>query len=379
MRGFEDHEIANHVDEWRSRIHPKDLDRVLQSLDAYLAKQRPEFCEEYRFQEKDGSYIWILDRGVALWADDGVPLRMVGSESDITERKRGEVALQESESRFRNLFEQSPIAYQSLDITGRFIDVNDQLCDLLGYSREELIGRAFDEVWAGEHGPMFPDKFDQFKRQHQITTDLQLVKKTGEIVTVVLAGRIQRDKDASFLMTHCILTDITERKRAEEALRDREAALARFKSTLDQTQDCVFMFDPDSRSFFTATDDESVLASVLAGAQGYVLKDIDSGHLVQSIRAVSNGQSILNPALTKLALSWVKAWSAQADPMQGQFLSPQEERVLALVAESLTNKEIAARMQLSDKTVKNYLANMFQKLGISRRTQAATFFVKRQV
>jgi DNA-binding NarL/FixJ family response regulator len=74
----------------------------------------------------------------------------------------------------------------------------------------------------------------------------------------------------------------------------------------------------------------------------------------------------------------VKAGPAQAVPVRKQSLAPQEERVLALVAEGLTNKEIASAMQLSDKTVKNYLSNMFQKLQISRRAQAATFFVKRQ-
>jgi two-component system response regulator DevR len=137
---------------------------------------------------------------------------------------------------------------------------------------------------------------------------------------------------------------------------------------------------PMTRIIFLTSyaDDESVLAAVLAGAQGYVLKNIDSSLLVRSIRAVFNGQSILSPALTQRALNWIKAWPEQNGPVRGQSLSPQEERVLALVAEGLTNKEIAATMQLSDKTVKNYLANMFQKLHISRRAQAASFFVKRQ-
>ena len=125
-------------------------------------------------------------------------------------------------------------------------------------------------------------------------------------------------------------------------------------------------------------DDESVLAAVLAGAHGYVLKNIDSSLLVRSIRAVSTGQSILNPALTQGALNWIKAWPAQAGTVPEQSLSPQEARALALVAEGLTNKEIATTMQLSDKTVKNYLANMFQKLHVSRRAQAAALFVKRQ-
>ena len=125
-------------------------------------------------------------------------------------------------------------------------------------------------------------------------------------------------------------------------------------------------------------DDESALAAVLAGAQGYVLKTIDSSLLIRSIHAVSDGQSILNPVLARRALDWITAWPDQAGSVRGQSLSPQEERVLALVAEGLTNKEIAAGMQLSDKTVKNYLANIFQKLHISRRAQAATFFTKRQ-
>jgi DNA-binding NarL/FixJ family response regulator len=101
---------------------------------------------------------------------------------------------------------------------------------------------------------------------------------------------------------------------------------------------------------------------VLAGAHGYVLKNIDSSMLARSIRAVFNGQSILDPALIQRALSWSKSWLAQAQSSREQSLAPQEERVLALIAEGLTNKEIAATIQLSDKTVKNYLANMFQNL-----------------
>jgi two-component system response regulator DevR len=137
---------------------------------------------------------------------------------------------------------------------------------------------------------------------------------------------------------------------------------------------------PTTRIIFLTSyaDDASALAAVLAGAQGYFLKNIDAGLLIRSIHAVSNGQSILDPALTQRALNWIKAGQAQAGPVREQSLAPQEERVLALVAEGLTNKEIATAMQLSDKTVKNYLSNMFQKLQISRRTQAATFFHKRQ-
>lgn len=137
---------------------------------------------------------------------------------------------------------------------------------------------------------------------------------------------------------------------------------------------------PTMRVIFLTSfaDDEFALAAVLAGAQGYVLKNIDADLLVQSIHAVFKGQSLLSPTLAQRALIRAKAEPAQAGPVRKQFLAPQEERVLALVAEGLTNKEIGAALQLSDKTVKNYLSNMFQKLHITRRAQAATFFVKRQ-
>lgn len=125
-------------------------------------------------------------------------------------------------------------------------------------------------------------------------------------------------------------------------------------------------------------DDDSVLAAVLAGAHGYVLKAIDALSLIRAIRSVSEGRSILDPAVTDRALAWLRGLAAGKDMPGVEKLSAQEERVLALVAEGKTNKEIATALDLSDKTVKNYLANVFHKLHITRRSQAAAFFVKRQ-
>ncbi len=124
-------------------------------------------------------------------------------------------------------------------------------------------------------------------------------------------------------------------------------------------------------------DDDSVLAAVLAGARGYVLKEIDSTSLIRAIHAVAEGHSILDPEVTDRALRWLRGFASGQD-LPSDKLSLQEERVLALVAEGKTNKEIASALDLSDKTVKNYLATVFQKLRITRRAQAAAFFVKRQ-
>jgi DNA-binding NarL/FixJ family response regulator len=124
-------------------------------------------------------------------------------------------------------------------------------------------------------------------------------------------------------------------------------------------------------------EDESVLAAVLAGAQGYVLKDIDTPSLLNAIQTVAEGQSILDPAVVERAIRWVQRFASGQQVKGDNTLSEQEERVLALVAEGRTNKEIAASLNLSDKTVRNYLTNVFKKLRITRRAQAAAFFVKR--
>jgi two-component system response regulator DevR len=142
----------------------------------------------------------------------------------------------------------------------------------------------------------------------------------------------------------------------------------------------IFAGHPATRIIFLTSymNGDSARAAVRAGAQGYVVKNIDSDRLILSILGVSNGQSMFDPVLTQQALNR-NVGSVETRPEREPSLAPQEERVLALMAKGLTNKEIAVSMQLSDKTVKNYVANMFQKLQISRRAQAAAYFVRRQV
>lgn len=123
-------------------------------------------------------------------------------------------------------------------------------------------------------------------------------------------------------------------------------------------------------------DDDTVFQAIAAGAEGYLLKEIDSEGLVQAIRKVAAGQSILDPAVTGRVFGRMKNLSEPVAREKIDLLSSQERRVLALVAEGKTNKEIAANLGLSDKTVKNYLSNVLDKLRFSRRSQAAAFFVQ---
>ncbi len=125
-------------------------------------------------------------------------------------------------------------------------------------------------------------------------------------------------------------------------------------------------------------DDEAVFASIMAGASGYFLKQIRGEELVRAIETVAAGGSLLDPTVTRKVLEKVKRLASGHQPDEIATLSAQERRVLALVAEGKTNKEIAAAMGLSDKTVKNYLSHVFEKLNLTRRAEAAAFFARRR-
>ena len=124
-------------------------------------------------------------------------------------------------------------------------------------------------------------------------------------------------------------------------------------------------------------DEEAVFSSILAGASGYLLKQIRGQELVRAIETVAAGQSLLDPAVTQMVLEKVQRLASGGQPDDVTQLSAQERKVLALVAEGKTNKEIAAALGLSDKTVKNYLSHIFDKLHLSRRSEAAAFFARR--
>ncbi len=115
-------------------------------------------------------------------------------------------------------------------------------------------------------------------------------------------------------------------------------------------------------------DDQALLDAVLAGAAGYVLKDVRGNDLVQGIRTVAAGGSLLDPRAASLVLERLRS-PKPPDPLEQ--LSEQERKILALIGEGLTNREIAARLFLAEKTVKNYVSNVLAKLGLQRRTQVA--------
>lgn len=122
------------------------------------------------------------------------------------------------------------------------------------------------------------------------------------------------------------------------------------------------------------SDDEALYGAVMAGASGYILKQIHGTDLVGAVRTVAGGRSLLDPESTTRMLERLRADAVREDPLSE--LTDQERRVLELIGEGLTNREIGTRMYLAEKTVKNYVSRVLAKLGMARRTQAAAYAVR---
>ena len=124
-------------------------------------------------------------------------------------------------------------------------------------------------------------------------------------------------------------------------------------------------------------DEEAVFSAIVAGASGYLLKQVRGRDLVAALEAVGRGESLLDPAVTEKVLERVRRIATGGAPDDLAQLTAQEQKILLLVAEGKTNKEIAAEVFLSDKTVKNYVSSILSKLNLQRRAQAAAYLAKR--
>lgn len=146
LRGYTDQEIGNSEEEWSNNIHPDDRERISASVQSHFAGETPVFCEEYRIRCKDGSWKWILDRGIAQKDGNGTVIRMAGSESDITERKLAENALCDREAQLRLIMDATPALISYLDLDFRYLRVNATYEKWFGISAEQVLGRKAEEL-----------------------------------------------------------------------------------------------------------------------------------------------------------------------------------------------------------------------------------------
>jgi len=250
MLGYADHEIPNHLDEWALRVHPDDLEWVTQVIQDHFDGKTPFYQSEHRVRCKDGSYKWILDRGKAIWDPDGQPVRMVGSHTDISDRRRLETERQQAEAQILALNNLQQAILNSADYSiistnaeGVIQTFNAAAQRMLGYTAAEVVGRATsvlihdgEEIQArakllsAKLGQEIAPGFDVFVANtlqgNTCEAEWSYVRKDGSHFPVFLSITALRDSQGEIIGFLSIAKDITQQKQMEAQLRQVAAHLA---------------------------------------------------------------------------------------------------------------------------------------------------------
>jgi len=231
MLGYAEAEITESPDEWARLVHPGDIELSEASLKSHLKGEAPVYVSEYRIRCRDGSYKWVLDRGKVLrFAEDGSPLRIIGTQSDITERKQAEEALVRSEERYRTLFDGMLDGVYRSTHDGRFVEINNAMAEMFGYADKE------EMMQVDIQSELY---FSAEERESLARKDIQTGKeihcmrrKDGSAIWVEDHARYVHDDQGNILFHEGTLRDVTERMRAEEALKKSEE---RYRTIFEST------------------------------------------------------------------------------------------------------------------------------------------------
>ncbi len=289
MLGLQDGCLPQTAEQWQQLVHPDDLTRSLHALQRCLSGETPVYSAEYRLRHSNGHWVWVLSRGrVTQRNAQGIPLRMSGVNHDITVRKQLEMQLADRERQLHALYEFSPVAMARSNRRGELLDMNQAFCELVGYSRKELMSRLWYEY---THPDDITTELELGKRAlagelDRYGYDKRYLHRSGQVVWVHMeVRRIQdwvRDEDVFLHVIH----DISARKQAE--LENWQLA-----NTDSLTQ------IPNRRRFLEAARD--LLLQSPGQAAGLLMLDLDHFKLVNDRYGHAMGDQTLQAFSTAVA------------------------------------------------------------------------------
>ncbi|MCB0281246.1 MAG: PAS domain S-box protein [Calditrichaeota bacterium] len=229
--GYNDNEIENRFDEWEKRLHPDDVSRTLNHIKAFLNEPWPDYSNEFRLKHKDGSYRWILVRADLICDHNGKPVQMLGSHIDITEMKQTQVTLQNSEERYRRIVETAREGIWLIDKDSVTTFVNQSLLDMLGYAREEMIGKLFYSFMDSDDIALAKQSIQRRKAGMAEQHEFKFKKKNNTFIWTLINIAPILNSDLKYSGSLAMLSDITELKTSIanlEASRSELRALIRY-------------------------------------------------------------------------------------------------------------------------------------------------------
>ena len=264
MLGYTEDEISDSVDEWARLVHPDDLKTSDECMNSHLRGETPVYASEHRIRCKDGTYRWILDRGkVMRWSDDGRALRIIGTQSDVTERKQAEEALMSSEERYRSLVDGMIDGVYRSTHDGRFVDINNAMVEMFGYASKEemMLVDIRKELY-----------FSPDDRESQAIRDMHggkevhcMRRKDGSAIWVEDHARYVYDDHGNILFHEGTLRDVTERKHSEEALKKSEEF---YRTIFENTGNASMLLDKDTTILLVNSNFEKL--------SGYARQEIEN-------------------------------------------------------------------------------------------------------
>jgi PAS domain S-box-containing protein len=232
--------------------HPDDREKTRRFIARQLEGGADSGSFEKRCLHKDGRVVWCLVTSTVVRDPDGRPLYLIGEAEDITERRQAEQALRESEARFRNLCTQAPVLLMSFDPTGRVREVSDFWLETMGYERGEIVGRDGWRLITPESGIRLRRAIEENQRSHEAVIrnfPLRAIRKDGTLVDLLSTSVAEIGDDGEAKGAICVETNLTDLRRAEEALRESEE---RYRALVEHAPEAIMVLDVDKGLFVDA-------------------------------------------------------------------------------------------------------------------------------
>ncbi len=257
--GFRREDVEPDAASWTTRIHPDDRNRILEGIHRIIEGSGNSWSDDYRFLRADGSFADIFDRGFVVRDTAGKGVRMIGAMQDVTERKRADSRIRESEAKYRGLIEQASDGIFITDARGHYQLVNSRACEMLGYAESEMTGMHGGMTHLDEDQDRYIGRLQEVAEGHVLRYERMMKRKDGSMFSADISAKKIGDDAVQF-----IFRDITERKQAEGLLRESEA---RFRSFAEQSPDAMIIHQAGSIVFVN----DAMVRLMRAGNDGELL------------------------------------------------------------------------------------------------------------